>query len=239
VAYADDITVFVTRPEDFTIINQTIWHYEKATGAKLNPKKLKALAIGNWTMPATVLGIDFHPQVTILGVIFGPTIAESIKGSWTGVIPKVRAQARKAYARTLCLAQRIQYVHLCLLAKIWYLAQILPPTTVHVKQLTTVCSWFIWQGATFWVPMSILQCLKDQGGWALVNIDAKCRTLLYTRLWNLGAREGAITTMLIRMWKLTGPIVNPPNANGLPTMIPCIRQYALDMAYVATPDECD
>jgi hypothetical protein len=29
------------------------------------------------------------------------------------------------------------------LAKIWYLAQALPPTTVLVQQLTTVCSWFI------------------------------------------------------------------------------------------------
>jgi len=49
----------------------------------------------------------------------------------------------KSLRRTLCLAQRIQYVHLCLLTKIWYLVQILPPTKVHVQQLTTVSTWFI------------------------------------------------------------------------------------------------
>jgi hypothetical protein len=39
----------------------------------------------------------------------------------------------------------------------------------------------------------------------------------------------------MRNWKLTGPIANPPNADGLPTTIPYIRQFALDMAYVAPP----
>jgi len=70
------------------------------------------------TQPATALGIEFHEQVTILGITYGTTIAKSVRDSWAGVLRSVRAQARKAYARTLCLAQRIQYVHLCLLAKI-------------------------------------------------------------------------------------------------------------------------
>jgi len=39
----------------------------------------------------------------------------------------------------------------------------------------------------------------------------------------------------MRKWNLTGPIANPPNVHGLPTGIPYIRQYALDMAYVPPP----
>ena len=80
-----------------------------------------------------------------------------MKDSWAGAVRAIRAQARQAYARTLCLAQRIQYVHLCLLAKIWYLAQILPPTKEHVRQLTTVCTWYICQGEIFRVPVTTLQ----------------------------------------------------------------------------------
>jgi hypothetical protein len=178
VAYADDIKVFITRPEDFTIILQAVRSYEQATGARLSRKKSKALVIGPWTEPATALGIEFHDQATNLGVTFGTTIVKSFKDSLAGVLRTVRAQARKAYARNLCLAQRIQYVHLWLLAKIWYLAQVFPPTTVHVQQLTTVCSWFIWLGATFRVPVSTLQRPKEHGGWALAIIDVKCRTLL-------------------------------------------------------------
>lgn len=37
------------------------------------------------------------------------------------------------------------------------------------------------------------------------------------------------------MWDLNGPTVNPPNAYGLPTTLPYIRQYAMDMAYAAPP----
>ena len=36
-------------------------------------------------------------------------------------------------------------------------------------------------------------------------------------------------------WDLTGPMPNPPNAHGLPTTLPYIRQYDMDMAYTAPP----
>jgi len=49
VAYADDVTVLVTQPGDFAIIHEAVRCYEKATGAKLNSKKSKALPIGGWS----------------------------------------------------------------------------------------------------------------------------------------------------------------------------------------------
>jgi len=189
-----------------------------------------------WSQPATALGIESHDKVTFLGITYGTTITKSVKDSWAGILRSVRAQARKAYARTLCLAQRVQYVHLCLLAKIWYLAQILPLTKEHVQQLTTVCTWFIWQGAIFRVPVSTLQLPNEQGGgWVLANIDAKSKTFLYARLWFLCTKNCSITKTLMRKWNLTGPIANPRNVHSLPTGISYIRHYALDMAYVAPP----
>jgi len=106
-AYADDVKVFVTQPAAFAKIRQAVRCFEKATGARLNPTKSKALAVGAWTEPITILGIELYDRVGILGVIFGPTLALSVKDSWTGVIRAVRAQARTAYARNLCLAQRL------------------------------------------------------------------------------------------------------------------------------------
>jgi len=117
----------------------------------------------------------------------------------------------------------------------WYLAQILPPTKEHLQQLTTVCTWFIWQGAIFRVPVTTLQLPKEQGGWALANIEAKCKTLLYARLWFLCTKNSSITTSLMRKWNLTGPIANPPNVHVIPTGITYIRHYAMDMAYVPPP----
>jgi hypothetical protein len=135
-AYADDAKVFVTHPAKFATIHQGIHCFERATGARHNPSKSKAMALGGWTVSASELGIDYRDRIKVLGVTFGPTIPQSMKYSWSGVIHAVRAQDRKAYTRRLCLAQRVRYVKLGLLAKIWYIALILPLTPAHAQQLT-------------------------------------------------------------------------------------------------------
>jgi hypothetical protein len=138
IAYADDVTAFVTHPGDFHAIQQVIHLYERATGARLNPRKSKALAIGAWTEPPTDLGIVFHERVNILWVEFGPTIATSIRDSWSKVICAVRAQERRTYTRHLCFVQRMKYIQLCLFAKIWHVSQIFPLPLVQAQQLTTI-----------------------------------------------------------------------------------------------------
>jgi hypothetical protein len=118
VTYADDVTVFVTHPTDFITIRDAVRTFEKATGAQLNPTKSKALAVGTWAEPPTILGIAFVHHVKILEVMFGPSLNTTVKETWVSVNAAVRAQARKAYDRNLCLAQRIKFVHLFLLTKI-------------------------------------------------------------------------------------------------------------------------
>jgi hypothetical protein len=163
IAYADDVTVFVTNPGDFHAIQQAIHLYERATRARRNPRKSKALAIGAWTEPPTALGIVFHERVNILGVEFGPTIATSIRDSWSKVICAVRAQAIRAYTRNLCLVQRMKYIQLCLFAKIWHVSQIFPLPLVQAQHLTTISSWYLWQGATCRVPLVTLQRPRQDG----------------------------------------------------------------------------
>jgi len=119
IAYADDVTVFVTNPGDFHAIQQAIHLYERAKGPRLNPRKSKALAIGALTEPPTALGIDFHERVNILGVELGPTIATSIRDSWSKVTCAVRAKQDGPTLDT-CLVQRIKYIQLYLFAKIWH-----------------------------------------------------------------------------------------------------------------------
>jgi hypothetical protein len=148
-AYADDVTVFVTHPAEFATVRKAIQCFEKAMGAQLNPSKSKAMAIGRWTTPATELGTAYHDSIKVLGVTFGPTIPHAVKCSWTGVIHAVRAQARKAYARSLCFAQRVRYVQMCLLAKIWYMAQIVPLTTAHAQHIRQYALGLYGRGLTF------------------------------------------------------------------------------------------
>jgi hypothetical protein len=126
IAYADDVTVFVTQPKDFETIRHAISCYEKAKGAQFNAQKSKALAIGTWAQPTTPLRVAFHDHVKIIGITFGSTMTKSVSACWTAAIRKIRVQTSNAYTRTLYLAQRIQYVHLSLLVKIWCVAQVPP-----------------------------------------------------------------------------------------------------------------
>jgi len=47
VAYANDVTIFVTSAADFAIIEEANRLYERASGARLNPRKSKALEVGS------------------------------------------------------------------------------------------------------------------------------------------------------------------------------------------------
>jgi hypothetical protein len=108
VAYADDVTFFLTPPKDPPIIKDIIHTFEKASGGRLNPHKSKALAIAGWDATDTGLGIDFQPSIKILGITFPSTIARSAQLCWEPMTSLIQAQARLAYGRKLCIAQRVQ-----------------------------------------------------------------------------------------------------------------------------------
>jgi hypothetical protein len=157
IAYADDVTIFVTSIADYPIIEEAIRLYERAPGARLNPRKSKAMAVGGWCPRETVLGIDYHTHATILGITFWGTIAQKINESWARMTTKVRLQAKQAYTRDQCIAHRIRYVHGFLLFKFGYTAQVLPAVRPYTQRLSTAITWYIWRGAVFRVPVSTLQ----------------------------------------------------------------------------------
>jgi hypothetical protein len=59
----------------------------------------------------------------------------------------------------------------------------------------------------------------------MTNINVKCKSLLYARLWLTSAKEDSITSMLMRKRKIPGPMENPPNAHGLPNKLPLVGRY--------------
>lgn len=71
-----------------------------------------------------------------------------------------------------------------------------------IRQLVSAANWYISQGATFRVPLSILQRRKYHGGWEFIDVAAKCRALLLTRLWTQGKRKGSATAAWFYYWDL-------------------------------------
>jgi hypothetical protein len=112
------------------------------------------------------------------------------------------------------------------------MTQIFPPSIANTNRLTKDILWFIWQGMIFRVPISTLQKSKQQGGWALVDIAAKCKTLLLNRTWLQSNKEGTATAAWLYKWNLSGPQANPPPSRRNLHQFEYLQLYARDMAYI-------
>ena len=230
VAYADDVTIFVTAPTDIRKLQEAIYCYEAASGARVNIKKSRAIAFGTWDKSIDIMNIPYHDTATILGFQIKNTVRESILASRTKTTANIRAQAQDAFCRMLTLDKRIQYVHEYLLARAWYVAQIYPPSDVCVRQLNTTISWFVWKGDIFRVPLSTLYRTKKEGGWD--SLPAKSHALLLYRMRQHVMKQGTITSAWMRTWGLNVKGVNPPFRDAIPANLEYLRRFAMDSAYV-------
>ena len=156
IAYADDITIIVTQPEEIDIIKETLHDYMQATSARINANKSRAIALGSWNKLTPIMDINYYDDITLLGFNMTKNIQESANKSWAVLTAKIRAQLQEAYHRALNLEHRVRYVNDFVLARVWYTTQIIPPPTDRVRQMNTAISWVFWKGAIFTAPLSSL-----------------------------------------------------------------------------------
>ena len=164
IAYAHDVTIFVTSPRDIPKIQTAMDHYEAASGARINTKKSKAMAIGSWDTSTDTMGIPCHTEMKIIGIHFTNTVSQSANNRWITMTGRIREQALDAYYRDLCLDKRILYIHKFLLVKAWYTAQIFPMPEDCKRQVNTAVAWYLWRGDIFRV-----HCLLSNDGNCKVN----------------------------------------------------------------------
>jgi len=129
----------------------------------------------------------------ILGLHVQNTIRASATKTWNVLTNRVKARAHDMYQRELDLEKRIRYVQEYLLARVWYIAQILPPPKENLRQINMTISWFLWKGEIFRVPLSTLQRTKKYGGWGMVHTAAKCMAFLFYRMNEQGRKNGTMT----------------------------------------------
>ena len=159
------MTIFLTSPADVRKLQETLLTYEAATGAKVNMRKSRALALGALDTSKRIMDTPYHTDVTILGFHFTNNVTTSAHVTWSTVTTRVRALAQDTYNRDLSLDRRIRFVYDYLLAKIWYVPQIYPQPSGCLRQLNTTISWFLWREDIFRVPLTTLQ--RVEGGQGL------------------------------------------------------------------------
>ena len=106
-AFADDITVFVSRRLDIKAVKKVVSEYERYVGAKVNFDKSEGLLLGAWrssnTLPGPFRWSD--GPVRILGVWFGPDL--QLERNWSEIQAKVNAQVGIWLSRRLSLKNRL------------------------------------------------------------------------------------------------------------------------------------
>ena len=236
VAYADDVTIFITSPADIPIINDALRKYEATSGARVNIRKSKAIAVSRWDTSLQIMGIPYY-ETKILVFHITSTGNASARRSWDALTDRIRAQAREAYTRELNLDGRIYYVHTHLMAKAWYFAQIFQPHEASIKRLNTVIAWLIWKGAIFRVPLSTLQRSKDDGGWDMIHLKAKCIALLLHRTRIQSQNPEIVTAAWLEKWSIIERSPNPPHRGEIPATIDYLRRIYMESAYAPPYDK--
>ena len=107
-AFADDVTVFVSRLRDIEAVKVAVVEYERIAGAKVNFDKSEGLRLGAWrgsnTLPGPFRWSD--GPIRILGVWFGPDL--QLERNWSEVHAKANAQVGIWLSRRLSLKGRAE-----------------------------------------------------------------------------------------------------------------------------------
>ena len=90
-AYADDVTIFVTKPDDFRVIREAMRCYEKVSGAHLKFRNSQALADGEWDRSVNDLGVEVYTSIKILRITFSCTNARAMRENWTRITARIKA----------------------------------------------------------------------------------------------------------------------------------------------------
>ena len=83
IAYADDVTIVISKPEDVPIVRDTLKTYEEAIGAKINTQKSKAIALGSWNTSLKTMDTQCYTEMKVLSLHIQNTTHASAKNSWT------------------------------------------------------------------------------------------------------------------------------------------------------------
>jgi len=181
--------------------------------------------------PPTSLGIAFHDRVDILGVEFCHTIALSMQDSWSRVTRAVRAQAHMAYARNLCLVQRIQYVQQCFLQGYGMLRRSSHYLAYRRRNSRPYVLGSCGRGqplGCLWRPFHELNTKVDEAS-RMLRLNA--RPSYKPDLDDGCTRQIRDVGSPVLLERPGG--THKPNAILIPSKFVCFRQYVIDMAYVA------
>ena len=205
-AYMDDIQALSEDPQDLVTFNNVMIKFEAQSGAMLSRDvKTKVLGLGSWRgrsdWPPEVSWIKSVNQLKVLGFIFCPDYAGTLKASWENVFKGFQKTLFSWESRLLfTLQQRVTAVQTFALSKLWYTAQVLPLPVATGKKFEAAVSSFIFRGRHERLKLSEVQNLPSKGGLGLTCISTKAECLLLRQSIRILARTQETCSKHLGYW---------------------------------------
>ena len=144
-AFADDITVFVSRHLDKKVVKKAVGEYERIAGAKVNFDKNEGLRLGAWrgsdTLPGPFRWSD--GPVRIPGVWFGSDL--QLERNWSEVQAKMNAQVGIWLSRRLSLNGKAEVCTVYVFPLILYRLAVHPLPKARRLALQRFLSRLLWE----------------------------------------------------------------------------------------------
>lgn len=230
-AYADDVTMVLSPASNLQRIYDIITSYCLTSGAKLNTLKTKAITIGSVCIHAPHW-FTLTTDVKILGIYFSSIMTQMVKFNWTRIINIIRQQLFDHRHRMLNLIQRIHYVNLYALSKVWYTSQVLPLPQMYGYKLKSVTGWFIWAGHMLRIRRDNLALPYSQGGLQAIDPQLKADSLFFKQNWQHLTQKGdPYSYYFLSKWLPDYRTMNPPDFRRLPKQAPQLQKLIQCVSY--------
>ena len=169
--YADDTTILTTRQHSLTQTFDTFRDYEAASGCRLNPSKIRGLAIAG-PVPQLPLPIQWHNPdgVKILGLHFFDDLLHLANFNWTKVIRKLGLKLALYRSRSLSLRGKVILLNSMALSRIWFLSTVIAMPTWALRSIESQLFKFLWDDKGVEpVPRNTLYRPLCEGGLGLLH----------------------------------------------------------------------
>lgn len=144
-AYADDVAVFCSDEECVMEMVMLTKEFCNATGAAVNWGKCCGVWHGRWDLkPRYFAGINWEEgPCKYLGVPL--EYYKGTTGYWTGVAKDLKVKADTWVNRNLSIFARATVCNIFLIAKLWYIMQVLTCYKMNIQKFHRVFATFIWK----------------------------------------------------------------------------------------------
>ncbi|CAG8603075.1 13816_t:CDS:1 [Ambispora leptoticha] len=171
-AYADDLSVGISSPSDWSKLLEILAKYEKASNAIINKAKSTLIPLTNIARRVELpnqnrfkLSSEDQNSFTILGYTVDIE-GHPAKTLWSEVTKKIKNRIQDLTLRNLSFKGKILASKTLLISKIWYLAYLLPPTRKQLNEINSLITNWIKKNSRMLPQYSTFQLSTEQGGLA-------------------------------------------------------------------------